>query len=421
MIGAAMDLLPSTHHHSPLVQAFNRDARNGTQAGIDLSPASLIAAAREETGLHDFGDESFREALGILLDAIEREAGLNPFGRFNARTRIIRSLKNRLWAQACFAAHPEIRERRIAAPIVIVGPHRSGTTRIQRMLATDARLQHLTTWEGFNPAPRLAEPDRGLAARRQEVVSMLAAGRAAYPGAFEAHPMDADWPEEEMLLLNHSFCSFSLLGLYQVPSYYRWFLDADKGFAYRHMADLMRLIEWDRGDAGNRRWILKNPQHMLDLDRLLQIFPDAKLVFTHRDPIKTVGSIMSLVWAYAVQHTDLPCRTQVRDVWLDFCEQMARRCMDFRATIAAGQQLDLHYEDMNRDWRGSMRRIYDFAGIEFTAAAEHAQDEWLRASERDSLHGGHRYALEDFGLTAAQVDRRMMFVREKYGIPYEGR
>lgn len=417
----SMDSLPSSHYHSPLVQGFNRDARAGTRGGIDLSAARLVARARQETGLNEFGDESFQEALEILLGAIEGEAGLNPFGRFNAETRIVRSLKNRLWAEACFTAHPEIRQRKISAPIVIVGPHRSGTTRIQRMLATDERLQHLTTWEGFNPAPRLAQPDIGRAARYQEVKTTLSAGREAYPGAFAAHPMDADWPEEEMLLLNHSFCSFSLLGLYHVPSYYRWFLDADKTFAYRYMADLMRLISWDRGDAGDKRWILKDPEHMLDLGLLLRIFPDAKLVFTHRDPIKTVGSIMSLVWAYAVQHTDLPRRAPIRDVWLDFCEQMARRCMNFRDSIPAGQQLDVHYEDMNRDWRGSMRRLYDFAGIEFTAAAEHAQQAWLHASTRDSLHGGHRYALEDFGVSAEEVDRRMMFVRKKYGIPYEGR
>ena len=421
MNAGVMDTLPSSHHHSLPVQGFNRDARSGKPGEIDLAPAHLIAEARRETGLHEFGDESFLPAMGILLDSVEREAGLNPFGRFNVRTRVVRSLKNRLWAEACFAAHPEIRERRIAAPIVIVGPHRSGTTRIQRMLATDARVQHLRTWEGFNPAPRQTSPDLGRADRYQEVRAMLAAGREAYPGAFTAHPMDADWPEEEMLLLNHSFCSFSLLGLYQVPSYYRWFLDADKTFAYRYMADLMRLISWDRGDAEDKRWILKNPQHMLDLDLLSRIFPDARLVFTHRDPIKTVGSIMSLVWSYAVQHTDLPCRARIRDVWLDFCEQMARRCMESRDNIPAAQQLDVQYEDMNRDWRGSMRRIYDFAGIEFSAEAERAQQDWLQASARENHHGGHRYALEDFGVTAEEVDRRMMFVREKYAIPYEGR
>lgn len=248
---------------------------------------------------------------------------------------------------------------------------------------------------------------------------MLASLELAYPGAALAHPMRADWPEEEMLLLNQSFCGFSFIGVYHVPSYYRWFLEADKEFAYRYMADLMKLISWSRQVPEGKPWILKNPQHMLDLDTLLKVFPDAKLVFTHRDPIKTVGSIMSLVWHYAVQHTDLPCRARTREVWMDFCEQMARRCMQIRESIPAGQQIDICYEDMNRDWRGQMQRIYDFAGLEFTPAAEAAQAAWLAGSE--DRHGSHRYALEDFGTSAAEVDERMMFVREKYGIPYENR
>lgn len=413
-----MDLLPSTHYHSPVVQDYNRDARD-RGLSIDLSAEGLINAARAETGLDQFGDESFRPALEIFLQSAEAEADLNPFGRLNARMRVLRSLRNRLWAQDCFAAAPEIRQRKITAPIIIVGPHRSGTTRLQHLLATDSRLQHLSTWEGFNPAPRQPLPDQGLAARYEEIETMLAGIEAAYPGAALAHPMKAEWPEEEMLLLNHSFSSFSLIGAYHVPTYYRWFLDADKTFAYQYMADLMKLISWSRQIPEDRPWILKNPQHMLDLDTLLRVFPDARLVFTHRDPIKTVGSIMSLVWHFAVQHTDRPCRATTREVWMDFCEQMARRCMKVRESIPAHQQIDIHYEDMNRDWRGQMKRIYDFAAMEFTPAAEAAQTAWLAASQ--SRHGSHRYSLEDFGTSATEVDERMQFVREKYGISYEAR
>lgn len=417
-----MDTKPSTHYHSPAVKHFNRITRCFNLVGlrkIDLSEQALIAAARKETGLERFGDESFLPAMRVLLDAVEAEGKLNPFGRFIAKTRTLGSLKNRLWANACFEAHPEIRQRKIVAPIIIVGPHRSGTTRMQRMLAADPRLQYLKTWEGINPAPRLDWPELGRAARYEEARQTIAGRQLAYPGA-TAHPMDADWPEEEMLLLNHSFCSFSALGLYNVPSYYQWFLDADKTAAYRTMADMMKLISWSRGDPENKRWILKNPQHMLDLDVLLKTFPDAKLVFTHRDPLKTVGSVMSLMWYFAVQHTDIPCRAQIRDVWMDFCEQMARRCIQVRETIPVSQQLDVYYEDMNRDWRSVMRSVYDFAGMEFTAEAEEALGAWLAKSEQEGLHAGHRYALEDFGATRDEVDARMRFYRECYAIPDEG-
>ena len=412
-----MDNKPSTHYHSPTVTQFNREHPTDICA-IDLSEAALIAAAQQETGLESFGDVSFLPAMRTLLDAVEKEANLNPFGRHIAKMRTLGSLKNRLWADACFEAHPEIRQRKIVAPIIIVGPHRSGTTRMQRMLATDSRLQHLKTWEGINPAPRMNRPELGKTARYEEAKQMIDQRQTVYPGAM-AHPMDADWPEEEMLLLNHSFCGFSALGLYNIPAYYQWFLDADKTAAYRYMADMMKLISWSRGEPENKRWILKNPQHMLDLDVLMNIFPDAKLVFTHRDPLKTVGSMMSLAWFFAVQHTDIPCRAKVREVWMDFCEQMARRCMRVRKNISAAQQIDVYYADVNHDWRTEMRRIYEFAGMNFTAEVENAMTDWLVESEREGQHSGHRYALEEFGTTAAEVDARMSFYRESYAIPYE--
>lgn len=381
----------------------------------------MLAEAAEETGLSNFGDEGFRAPLRMLLKSLETEAQLNPYGRMVARKRIIASLKNRLWANACFEAHPEILQRKIVSPIIIIGPHRSGTTRLQRMLATDPRLQYLKTWEGINPAPRMGVPDLGKSARYEEVKASLHMMRQIYPDAFTAHPMDADWAEEENLLLNHSFCGFSPLGLYNVPNFYKWFVNHDKTHGYRYMADLMRLISWSRGDSEDRRWVLKNPQHMMDLDVLVKVFPDARLVFTHRDPLKTVGSVMSLMWFFAVQHTDIPCRALVRDTWLDFCETTARRGMQMRESIPSSQQLDVQYQDVNRDWRQVMRRLYDFAGIEFASDVERRMEAWLAESESESRHGGHRYSLEDFGTSNKEVDERMKFVREKYAVPYEGR
>lgn len=418
-----MDTEPSTRYHplpNRLINLATRTLNSVGLARIDLSAASLLAAARQQTGLDRFGDESFLPALRVLIDSLEGEARLNPFGRLHARAKLLGSLKNRLWANACFEAHPEIRARKIVAPLVIVGPHRSGTTRLHRMLSADARLEHLTTWEGFNPAPRPGLPDMGRAARYTEVDKALGIAPRFYPGAFVGHPMHADWAEEEMLLLNHSFCSFAFIGEFNVPGYYDWYLNCDRTFAYRDMADLVRLVSWSRGAPKDRRWVLKDPQHMLDLDALLKVFPDAKLVFTHRDPLKTVASVISLMWLFSVQHTDAPCRERVRDVWLDFCEQAARRCMQARTHIPAAQQIDVHYEEMNRDWRTVMRRIYNFGGIEFTPAAEQALGAWLAQSESENRHGGHRYSLADFGITRQEVDARMRFVRDKYAIPYEG-
>lgn len=418
-----MDLKPSTAYHSFPVKLVNGIERTLNFVGVaeaDLDEEALVATARRETGLDHFGDESFRPGLGELLNSLRTEANLNPFGRRFAPKPIIRSLKNRLWANACFEAHPEILERKLPAPVIIVGPARSGTTRLQRMLAADVRFQHLKAWEGFNPAPRGGSPDSGKAARRGEAVKLLRMRQRLYPGADATHPMDADAAEEEILLLNHSFCGLSPLAFYNIPGYYRWLLAHDRSDAYRYLANQMKLISWSRGDDASRPWVMKTPQHMLDLDVLVKVFPDAKLVFIHRDPLKTVASSFSLAWHLAVQNTDRPCRPAIRDIWLDLCEQMARRCMRTREALPAAGQLDVHYADMNQDWRDVMRRIYCFCEMEFTPAAEHAMEAWLHRSESENRHGRHRYSLEDYGTSRTEVDERMRFYRERYAISYEG-
>jgi len=413
-----MDTKPGTDYHSPPVKDFNQ--RMQGQPKIELSEHALIAEAQQETGLRRFGDESFLAALRRLLDAIEQEANLNPFGRRVAKSRTVASLKNRLWANACFEAHPEILQRKIVAPVIIVGPHRSGTTRLQHMLACDARLRHLQAWEGINPAPRTADVVLDKTTRYEEARALLDHRKDVYPEGHAAHPMHADWPEEEMLLMNHSFSGFSALGLYTIPSYYTWFIQDDKTAAYRYMADLMRLISWSKGEPENKRWILKNPQHMLNLDTLLKVFPDAKLVFPHRDPIKTVGSMLSLAWRFAVQHTNASCRAQIRNTWLDFCVQAASRCIQIRERTPAAQQLDVYYEETNRDWRAVMQCIYRFIDLPFTPAVEQKMETWLIESQRERSHSSnHLYDVTDFGITDQQVDATMMFVRKRYAIPYE--
>jgi hypothetical protein len=387
---------------------------------VGLTEAALLAEARQATGLERFGDESFLPALRILLAGLCDEANLNDGGRMRAKGAILMSLKNRLWANACFERHPEILQRKVAAPLVILGPARSGTTRLQRMLSADPRLQHLTAWEGFNPAPRPGLPGHGGEQRHAEVKAFLDQRRRSNPESYTAHPMDADWAEEETLLLNHSFCGFYGLAHFNMPTYRAWYLASDKADSYRYMAQLIKLIAWTRGIGEGQPWVLKAPPHMLALDALLGVFPDARLVFTHRDPVKTTGSTMSLVWSFYRHNTDAPSREAIRDSWLPICERMARDCMEARVAIPAGQQLDVQYADMNRDWRSVMRRVYAFAGLAFDTQTDALLTAWQNQSDSENHHGGHRYSLEDFGTSAEEVGARMRFYQDRYVIPCEG-
>lgn len=412
-----MDKVSNHHYRSETVKQINLSFEG--KAPTELSAASLLDAAKNMTGLTDFGRVGFLDSLDVFLKSLEKEADLNAFGREYTRGGSLQSLANRLWAAECFRLHPEVARREIKAPIIIVGHHRSGTTRLHRMLSTDPSLRHLQTWESLNPAPRPGKPDLGKEERYREIDEGLKAIDVLYPEFGNAHPMAADWAEEEMLLQRHSFGSAALFFAYNNPSYYDWFKSFDKSENYADMADHLRLLSWSDNAPEDKRWVLKNPTHMMDLGYLMATFPDAKLVFIHRDPIKTAGSLMSMRWLFAVQLTDQPLRAAIRDMSLDLCETMARRCMEMRDRLVPREQfIDVGFEEMNRDWRQVMRRIYAFADKEFTPETESGMAAWLADSEAENRHGGHRYRLEDFGTSAGEVDERMKFYREWMAIPY---
>lgn len=417
-----MDLSPSTAHHPAPIKLVNRVVRGLNKIGlarIDLSEGALLAEARRQTGLDRFGNEHFLQGLRPLLEDIDRDAALNPFGRLHAKTSILNALKNLLWANAVFEAHPEIESYPMPAPVIVVGPVRSGTTRLQRLLAADTRFAHLTAWEGFNPAPRGGSHEADRLSRREEVRKFLKVGQKINPGAFAAHPMEADAADEEILLLNQTFDGLSYAALYHSPRYREYLLHGDRSAAYRSLGRLLRLVSWARGEPAGKPWVLKTPQHMLDVPHLLLAFPDAKLLFTHRDPRKTVASTLSLAWNFAVLNTDRPCRGLIRDAWLEICEQMARRCIASRVALPESQQFDVYYDEMNEDWLGVMKNVYAFLGMEYLPAAQTAAFEWMSACQRDNIHGNHRYALGDYGLSQDEVDARMSFYRAQYRIRYE--
>lgn len=416
-----MDNLPSTHYHTDAVKGICQQAREHGWQPATFSFDACLQAAREQTGLSTFSDESFIPALEQLIASLNKSANLNPFGEAIVMASIIEPLKTRLRADDCFRKHPEILEYPLADPVCIIGPHRSGTTRMHRMMAEDTRLQYLATWEGMNPAPRLELPDFGKQVRYDEIAQALGGMQPCYGEAFTGHPMHPDWPEEEMLLLNTGFLSFSFLGNSYVPDFYQYFLQADKTPAYEYMVKLLKLISWQRKDPPTKRWLLKNPQHMLDLPTLVKVLPGIKMIFPHRDPLKTVGSVISLMWLFGRQNTDMPLRGPVREVWWDYCQQAARRAIAARENLPQEQQLDVLYQDINTDWRGVMRRVYAFAKLPFTAEVEQALENWLHASEKEAHHVGHRYALEDFGLSDEEVDAGMQFMRTRHNIPYESK
>jgi hypothetical protein len=391
--------------------------------GADFSEAAVIAEARRITGLHDFGDESFLPNLRKLIASMEQEADLNAYGRLFARQMLVGRLADRLRAQELFERHPEILERKLGAMVFVVGPARSGTTRAHRMLATDKRFLHLRDWEINFPVPNAKSFEARAAGLPDPRIARARGAHAMFakmnPENLAVHGLNAEAPEEEIGLINLSFCGLMLEAQRWVPSFGWHCLQQPQRHAYEYMKKMIQLVAWFRNDPPDQPWVFKSPQHMQDLDSLMAVFPDAKIVFMHRDPLKVVPSNCSMNWNLTILGSDRTDPAIMGAFISDKLDAQLHKVEKERATlIPKSQQLDVLYENMNRDWRGQMQRIYDFIGLEFTADAAQNMQHHLD-TDRTHTVGGHRYRLEDFGLDAAQLNERFKAYRDRYNIPRE--
>ena len=189
--------------------------------------------------------------------------------------------------------------------------------------------------------------------------------------------------------------------MWWVPSYGRWCEAQDPTPAYLQMVRLLKLVGWSQQASSLRPWVLKTPQHMFDLPVLMKIFPDARLIFTHRDPLAVVGSAASLAWNQTIIYSDHADPHAIGEEWLRKTALQIERMRAARENIPADRQIDVHYEDMERDWRGTMARVYGFLGRELEPAlpAMEAYQQRAAALKRRP----HEYSLEEFGLSPARV------------------
>jgi len=410
---------------TPFIGILNRAIRLGRDLGAishaNLDCDFLLESTASAAGLDDYGDPWFQRPLDLLLQSLREEARLNAAGDFAAMKQFRKVLTDRLWAQMWFKRHPEILERAIPRPVVIVGPMRSGTTRLHRLLASDRRFTHMRSFETISPVPwpgfemvlagRQRDPRPALAANLKRVAKL------ANPRTLSIHPTGPFEPEEELGLLVSSMWGMKHEVQWQVPSYGRWCEAEDAEPAYRHMANLLRLVGWSQQASSIRPWILKTPQHMLDLPALLKVFPDARLIFTHRDPQAIVGSAASLAWSQTIIYSDHVCPRQIGREWLHKTELQIARMRAARDAIPRERIIDVQYDDMDRDWRGTMERIYRFLCFDVEPAWA-GMEAFVERSQSLKRHP-HRYSLEEFGISAGEVTERLGDYVSTYGIPVE--
>lgn len=382
---------------------------------VSLSEESLIRAARRSTGLHDFVDDSFREPMRRMLHSLEQQAALHPLGRVTIRESLVRALANRLRLEDLNDRHAEIAMTPVANPVFVVGLQRTGTTMLQRLLTCEPRLRAMPAWEGLNPAPFPNPADRrGRDPRIRPAKIAERALRYLAPELFSIHPLEAEEPEEDIHLLDLSFVSPAIDAITPVPDYQAWFCEVDQLPAYRYMRRLIQLLLWQRGG----RWLGKTPHHLEYLDELLTVFPDAKVIITHRDPARTVASFCSMMAHSRAIFSDRVNPIEIGRQFSGKAIRAVERSMQARQRLNPGAFLDVLYQDLIADPLKQMRRVYDLIEIEFEAEAETAMRCWLHDNTQ-TRHGVHVYQLEDFGLDRESLDPHFETYRARYGVPIE--
>lgn len=399
------------------VSIFNRIGRMARRLGLngDLSVGSMVDASRRKTGLSDFGDEWFLEPLDVLVRSINDEARLSPLGRSIQRSRIVSALSARLRAEQLLRAHPEIHDIHLGKVILITGLQRTATTTLHRLIAAGPRVRALLSWEALNPIPLRGER-KGDPRRRMGHGKMATrAIRYLAPEFFIIHPIEYDAPEEDVLLLDLSFMSQAPESMMRVPSYASWLEEQDHTKCYEYLVTLLKILHWQRpGDF----WVLKTPHHMEFLDVILDVVPDVTIVQTHRDPKKSIPSFLSMVAHGRGILSDHVDPGEIGTHWMRKTLRMMERSLAVQRTADDGMFVDVSYYDLVADPLSELHRVYNTAGIEFTAEAAEAAEAVSRRDVKDR-HGRHVYSPASFGLDNASIDEATEFYRRAYQIPDE--
>ncbi|WP_096285987.1 sulfotransferase family protein [Mycobacterium ahvazicum] len=387
-------------------------------SAFDSAFDRVLADAQRKETLTDWGPGEFEGPLRVLLDDYAR-ADLNAVGVHILRSGIVHSLRMRLRTQEWIRRHPEILDEQVAAPIVVVGMMRSGTTLLQRLLAADPRFVCAYGWEVVEVAPRLdyefsvADDDPRIAISE----AREAKSRELAPDLFAIHPMYAREAEEEIVFLADAFLSHVPESGAHLPHYRSWLDQQDFSPAYDHLHRMLQFIQWQKRRRGQvaQRWVLKSPAHLGYLDLLRARFPGLHIVHMHRDPRTTIASGASLNTTLHAMHADGVDVHRVGEQWLQRMGWTNDRAMSTRAgwTDDAAVVTDIGFDAAVADPIGQVARVYDAVGLPLTGHAEDAMRRWLNERPREAARPP--YGLANYGLLPEQVDERFTMYNQRFG------
>ena len=360
----------------------NRASRH---AGPTLQVAQLVETACQRAGSDHFGGETWREGLEVLVHSLNTEAALNDIGVSAMSDQIVGYLVNRLQVEQWYSRHPKIDEQKIVAPLFGLGLPRTGSTALSFLLAQDPTRRSLRVWEAADPCP----PPETATEHSDPRIAVAQAGidftNEMFAGFAGMLPTAADGPQECILLMALEFRSLIFEGMSYVPSYTEWLLQCDMEPAYRYHQRVLKLLQWR---CPPDRWWLKTPAHMLSIDALDAVYPDARFVMTHRDVgsvLPSVCALYSTLAAVLTEHADpIAIGSNNKKVWRTALE----RLIAFRDRGHEDRFYDLSFEAVQRDPIGQVSRLYAELGDDLSDEARRRMQRLVDRGFEEPLGAG---------------------------------
>ncbi|MFZ1163604.1 sulfotransferase family protein [Mycobacterium sp.] len=366
---------------------------------MTFSADELEDGARAATGLDDFGSPYYREGLERTVDALNNEADLNDLGRVMQHATTSNALIQRLKIIDTYKRSPEIADEVIDGPVVVIGLPRTGTTALSHLVAADPQFRSLRTWESQAPTPPPEDATRHTDPRIAQCAEGLAMIDQMFPDFKTMLNSEPEAATECQDLMGMSFRTFHFDGVVRVPSYVEWLIECDMRETYAFHKDVLKLLQWH---CKPNLWHLRTPVHMFALDAFVDAYPNAKFLWSHRDPAKVLGSVCSLIGYVRSWSSDRKDPKELGAEQLAWWSEGITRAMDFRKKFGDDRFVDVSFADLQTEPVKTLANSYEQLGLAFTDSARDTVQKW--ADEHKPGHRGtHNYELADYGLSAEQV------------------
>ena len=415
-------------------------ALNGAKnANVEFTQEAVLSAAREATGLTDFGPRPFHEALQVLLNEYKNDADLSGIGRQQCFKDLVRCSSNHLIIHDRIKNTPELATTEVVKPLSVSGMPRSGTTHLVNLLAADSRFRSLPLWIAQEPfhAPGQDKASFGLKFGTRMLTRFLKSGdsltnddprylrcsarwsgmQITGPALAAMHPMNPDHIHEELELMTFDFGCNQFEWTSMVPGYRDYYLKKDQSEHYDYMKTVLKLLQIEQG--GDQGWVLKCVQNPEQLPVLKKTFPDITAIITHRDPVAVIQSTATMIaYGHRILRTSVDPKW-VLDYWTDRFEKLLSALVRDRKVFGVKQSLDVLFHEYMADEMGTVQKIYDLHDMEFTPKARQEMADFIAAHPRGK-HGRVRYHLkEHFGVEPDAIRERFQFYYDALPVKIE--